>query len=58
VEILTCRQAWREFADILNRVAYRREQFLLTRHGRPVAVLVPVVEPEHLDEKPRAKERT
>jgi prevent-host-death family protein len=35
-------EAVRNFADFINRVAYRGEQFVLERGGRPVARLVPV----------------
>jgi antitoxin (DNA-binding transcriptional repressor) of toxin-antitoxin stability system len=35
-------EAVRNFADFINRVAYRGEHFLLERGGRPVARLVPV----------------
>ncbi len=31
-----------EFADILNRVAYRKERIILHRRGKNVAVLVPI----------------
>lgn len=31
-----------EFADLLNRVVYRKERLLIERHGKPVAALVPV----------------
>lgn len=32
----------RNFADYINRVAFRGERFTLTRSGRPVAELAPV----------------
>lgn len=32
----------RNFADYINRVAYRRERFILVRGGKPVAELSPV----------------
>jgi antitoxin (DNA-binding transcriptional repressor) of toxin-antitoxin stability system len=32
----------RNFADVINRVVYRREGFLLERGGRPVARLIPL----------------
>jgi antitoxin (DNA-binding transcriptional repressor) of toxin-antitoxin stability system len=32
----------RNFADYINRVAYRGERFVLVRGGRPVAELSPV----------------
>ena len=47
-------QARAEFADLLNRVAYAGERVTLTRHGRPVAALVPasdLTRLEQLDEE-------
>lgn len=35
-------QARIELADLVNRVAYTGERVALTRHGRPLAGLVPV----------------
>ena len=35
-------EAARNFADIVSRVFYRGERFVLERGGRPVARLVPV----------------
>ena len=35
-------EAARNFADIVSRVFYRGEQFVLERGGRPVARLIPV----------------
>lgn len=32
----------RNFADYINRVAYRGERFVLVRNGKPVAELSPV----------------
>jgi antitoxin YefM len=37
-------------AELLDEVADRREHVTVTRHGRPVAVLVPVDEYESLEE--------
>ena len=39
---LTIAGARRHFAGLVNRVAYRGERIVLTRHGRPVAALVPL----------------
>ena len=36
--------AKREFSDLLGRVAYGGETILITRRGRPMAMLVPVGE--------------
>lgn len=55
-------QAREELADLINRVAYRRERIVLTRHARPVACIVPpedLARLEELDErdgKQRARE--
>ena len=35
-------EAVRNFADFINRVVYRREEFVLERGGKPVARLTPV----------------
>lgn len=45
-------EAVRNFADVINRVAYRGEHFLLERGGRPVARLVPVPSAGRLGELP------
>lgn len=39
-------QARAEFADLVNRVAYGGERVVVTRHGKPIAALVP---PSDLD---------
>ncbi len=39
---LTATEVARGFADVLNRVAYRRESFVIVRGQRPVAELRPV----------------
>ncbi|MET7713769.1 type II toxin-antitoxin system prevent-host-death family antitoxin [Streptomyces sp. NPDC005407] len=39
---LTAEDARRQFADLLNRVGFQGEQILITRHGKPIAKLVPV----------------
>ena len=35
-------EAKRHFADLLGRVAYGRETITITRHGKPMARLVPI----------------
>jgi antitoxin (DNA-binding transcriptional repressor) of toxin-antitoxin stability system len=42
----------RNFADYINRVAYRGERFVLMRGGRPVAELSPVPTGTRLGELP------
>ena len=41
-ETLTATEVARRFADVLNRVAFRRESFIVARGQRPVAELRPV----------------
>ena len=43
--IVTVTEASRGFADLVNRVFYRRESAVLMRGGKPVAKIVPVDEP-------------
>jgi prevent-host-death family protein len=38
---ITATTAAREFSDLLNRVRYRGERFVIERGGEPVADLVP-----------------
>jgi antitoxin (DNA-binding transcriptional repressor) of toxin-antitoxin stability system len=42
----------RNFADYINRVAFRGERFTLTRGGQAVAELTPVPRGRHVDELP------
>ena len=46
-------EAVRNFADFINRVAYRGEHFVLERGGRPVARLVPVPQAGRLGDLPQ-----
>jgi prevent-host-death family protein len=39
-----------ELAELLNRVAYNHERVRIDRHGKTVAVLVPVEDAELLDQ--------
>ena len=41
-ESLTATEVARRFADVLNRVAYRRESFVVVRGKRPIAELRPL----------------
>jgi len=50
VEIVTVRQLRGELAQVLDRVDERREHVVVTRSGRPVAVVVPFDEYEGLEE--------
>jgi prevent-host-death family protein len=39
---ITAADARKQWSDLLNRVAYAKERVVVTRHGRPLAALVPV----------------
>jgi prevent-host-death family protein len=49
MEQMTAEDARRQFADLLNRVGFKGEQILITRHGKPIAKLVPVTGDETTD---------
>ena len=51
-ETLTVTEVVRHFADYVNRVAYRRESFILVRGSRPVAELRPLPAGKRLAELP------
>lgn len=51
-ETLTVTEVVRHFADYLNRVAYRRESFLLVRGTRLVAELRPLPTGKRLGDLP------
>lgn len=52
IKRLTVSEAVRNFADYINRVAYRGEHFTLVRGDRPVAELTPVVSGGRLGDLP------
>jgi prevent-host-death family protein len=37
-------QARRRFADLLDQVRYERKEIVITRHGKPIAKLVPIAD--------------
>lgn len=39
---VTATYAKQEFADILNRATYAKQAVTITKHGKPVAVLVDI----------------
>jgi prevent-host-death family protein len=43
-------QARAEFADLVNRVAYGGERVVVTRHGKPIVVLVPTSDLDRLEQ--------
>jgi len=51
-ETLTVTEVVRHFAEYVNRVAYRRESFVLVRGHKPIAELRPVPAGKRLAELP------
>jgi prevent-host-death family protein len=47
---LKASEARQDFADTLNRVAYRGERVVLQKHGKDVAAIVPIEDLKFLDE--------
>lgn len=47
-ETLTVQEVRADWADVLNRVAYTGARVLITRHGKPVAVIVSPADFERL----------
>jgi prevent-host-death family protein len=41
------------FSDIVNRAAYRKERVIITRHGKPIAAIIPI---EDLDRLPQREQ--
>ncbi len=46
---VTVSEARESFADLVNRVAYGNERVLVTRHGRPIAAIIPIEQVEFLE---------
>jgi prevent-host-death family protein len=42
-------EARESFADLVNRAAYGHERVLVSRHGRPIAAIVPMEDVEFLE---------
>ena len=42
VKRITATAAAREFSDVLDRVEHGGDEFIVERHGRPVATIAPV----------------
>jgi prevent-host-death family protein len=45
-------QARADLAELVSRVGYTGERILLTRHGKPLAALVPISDLEALERPP------
>lgn len=41
---ITAQKARTTFADVLAKTDYAKERFVITRHGRPAAALIPIEE--------------
>lgn len=50
-------KAREHLSDLLNRAAYRGERFIVDRHGKPLAAIVPVSDLDHLEELEDAADR-
>jgi prevent-host-death family protein len=48
--LLEATKAKDSFSDTLNRTAYAKERIVLTRHGKPLAALVPLEDLELLEQ--------
>ena len=53
-DILGVGEAKKRFSELMSRVAYKRERFLVERRGRPMAVLVSTEDLERLEREPVA----
>ena len=42
-------EAREQFAELVNRVAYKQERVLLLRRGRPIAAIVPIEDVAYLE---------
>ncbi|SPD73173.1 conserved hypothetical protein [uncultured Desulfobacterium sp.] len=50
-QIVNVAEAKKQLSELLGRVAYKKEQILITKRGKPMARLVPAeAEPKHLAE--------
>jgi prevent-host-death family protein len=49
-EHVSTAEARNRLADLINRAAFGQERIVLTRHGKPVAALVPIEDMEWLED--------
>jgi prevent-host-death family protein len=47
---ITAQKARTTFADVLAKTDYTKERFVITKHGRPAAALIPIEEYELLQQ--------
>jgi len=48
IESISSRDVRQQLADLLNRVLYANEHFLISKHGKPVAAIISIEELELL----------
>ena len=51
---LSVADAKKHFSELMGRVAYNKERFLIERHGKPMAALVSTEDLAHLEREPKA----
>lgn len=49
MELLNTTEVREDFAEILNRVAYRKERMIISRRGKRLAAIVPMEDVELLE---------
>lgn len=54
---INSKQARKDFADNINRVAYGHERITITRHGKNVAAIIPIEDLEFLEELEKQLDR-
>lgn len=52
--VLGVGEAKKRLSELMSRVVYKRERFLIQRRGRPMAALVSAEDLERLDQEPVA----
>ncbi len=52
--VLSVAEAKRRLSELMSRVAYRGERFLIRRRGRPMAALVSAEDLDRLEQEPVA----
>ena len=50
--VLSVGEAKKRFSELMSRVTYGRERFLIRRRGRPMAALVSADDLAHLEQEP------
>jgi prevent-host-death family protein len=51
MEQITTAEARKQMAELLNRAAYGKERFVVTRHGKELVAIVPLEEISLLDKR-------